>query len=375
MEKVKKKKKKHPMTLRSSAIVSAILLILSSFLVYYFSFDSQAHVLSCTGNYYLTDSQVYDLAQVDTNTRLWLVPSRLFSHRIKEMPLVDSVKIHKKQGKLQFEVKEKTVIGYYVKDNQNYMVTMDNEAIPIEEEYLKMIIHFPLLNGFSDDQIASICSEFKKHEKDLNRNVIEKIAEMVPYQTSFDDNMIKMTMQDGNVVYTNISSLIMMSKYQAMLTELHGNYVCLLLDASNSAIEKVNCDDLNSTTKDKEEEQKEKKTKKKKTDQSEEDTEPKETQEQQPTEQTEQEPEVDAEGWTYDESTGLYYNIYSGLYVDPSSGIQYVWNEMTQTFDVYTDTTDIYSGYEDYSQQGIYADPYATYDYYGQIDPYTGIYY
>ena len=225
---------------------------------------SQAHVLSCTGNYYLTDSQVYDLAQVDTNTRLWLVPSRLFSHRIKEMPLVDSVKIHKKQGKLQFEVKEKTVIGYYVKDNQNYMVTMDNEAIPIEEEYLKMIIHFPLLNGFSDDQIASICSEFKKHEKDLNRNVIEKIAEMVPYQTSFDDNMIKMTMQDGNVVYTNISSLIMMSKYQAMLTELHGNYVCLLLDASNSAIEKVNCDDLNSTTKDKEEEQKEKKTKRKK---------------------------------------------------------------------------------------------------------------
>ena len=225
-----------------------------------------------------------------------------------------------------------------------------------------MIIHFPLLNGFSDDQIASICSEFKKHEKDLNRNVIEKIAEMVPYQTSFDDNMIKMTMQDGNVVYTNISSLIMMSKYQAMLTELHGNYVCLLLDASNSAIEKVNCDDLNSTTKDKEEEQKEKKTKKKKTDQSEEDTEPKETQEQKPTEQTEQEPEVDAEGWTYDESTGLYYNIYSGLYVDPSSGIQYVWNEMTQTFDVYTDTTNIYSGYEDYSQQGIYADPYATYD-------------
>ena len=255
-------------------------------------------------------------------------------------------------------------------DKQHYVF-----AIPIEEEYLKMIIHFPLLNGFSDDQIASICSEFKKHEKDLNRNVIEKIAEMVPYQTSFDDNMIKMTMQDGNVVYTNISSLIMMSKYQAMLTELHGNYVCLLLDASNSAIEKVNCDDLNSTTKDKEEEQKEKKTKKKKTDQSEEDTEPKETQEQKPTEQTEQEPEVDAEGWTYDESTGLYYNIYSGLYVDPSSGIQYVWNEMTQTFDVYTDTTNIYSGYEDYSQQGIYADPYATYDYYGQIDPYTGIYY
>ena len=84
---------------------------------------------------------------------------------------------------------------------------------------------------------------------------------------------------------------------------------------------------------------------------------------------------MDAEGWTYDESTGLYYNIYSGLYVDPSSGIQYVWNEMTQTFDVYTDTTNIYSGYEDYSQQGIYADPYATYDYYGQIDPYTGIYY
>ena len=79
------------------------------------------------------------------------------------MPLVDSVDVQKANGRLKFDVKEKDVIGYYVKGDKNYMLTIDNESIPLDQDYLKLIIHFPLLNGFTAKQRKDICVQFKKH--------------------------------------------------------------------------------------------------------------------------------------------------------------------------------------------------------------------
>lgn len=117
-----------------------------------------------------------------------------------------------------------------------------------------MIVHFPLLSDFNAKQRKQLCEQFQKHSKILTRDLIEKFAEIVPYKTSYDKNMFKITMQDGNIVYTNLNSIKMLSKYQSVLTKLKGQSVCLVLDSTHSTIEKVNCEDLNS--KKKEEEQK-----------------------------------------------------------------------------------------------------------------------
>ena len=80
-------------------------------------------------------------------------------------------------------------------------------------------------------------------------DLIEKFEEIVPYKASYDKNMFKFTMQDGNIVYTNLNSIKMLSKYQSVLTKLKGQSVCLVLDSTHSTIEKVNCEDLNSKKK------------------------------------------------------------------------------------------------------------------------------
>ena len=105
---------------------------------------------------------------------------------------------------------------------------------------MNTIVHFPLLSNFSAKQRKLLCEQFQKHRKVLTRNLIEKFAEIVPYKTSYDKNMFKITMQDGNVVYTNLKSIKMLSKYQSVLTKLKGQSVCLVLDYTHSTIEKVN---------------------------------------------------------------------------------------------------------------------------------------
>lgn len=303
-------------------------MMVASVFVYYFSTDSHVKVLSCKNNYYLLDNEVYDLANVSTKTRLYFVPSILFEKRVEKMPFVQSCKVSKKNRKLTFDVQEKLIVGYYVKGDKNFALFQDGTSIEIEEQYLNMIVHFPLLSDFNAKQHKQLCEQFQKHSKILTRDLIEKFAEIVPYKTSYDKNMFKITMQDGNIVYTNLNSIKMLSKYQSVLTKLKGQSVCLVLDSTHSTIEKVNCEDLNS--KKKEEEQK--KTSEKAETETSQET---ENQEQQPdNEETENEAE-----WVYDENTGVYYHEAIGMYYDPNTdeyydenGTYYYWDEESQSF-------------------------------------------
>ena len=302
--------------------------MVASVFVYYFSTDSHVKVLSCKNNYYLSDNEVYDLANVSTKTRLYFVPSILFEKRVEKMPFVQSCKVSKKNRKLTFDVQEKLIVGYYVKGDKNFALFQDGTSIEIEERYLNMIVHSPLLSDFNAKQRKQLCEQFQKHSKILTRDLIEKFAEIVPYKTSYDKNMFKITMQDGNIVYTNLNSIKMLSKYQSVLTKLKGQSVCLVLDSTHSTIEKVNCEDLNS--KKKEEEQK--KTSEKAETETSQET---ENQEQQPdNEETENEAE-----WVYDENTGVYYHEAIGMYYDPNTdeyydenGTYYYWDEESQSF-------------------------------------------
>ena len=321
-------KKKIKLTIKQTIIFSLVFMMVASVFVYYFSTDSHVKVLSCKNNYYLSDNEVYDLANVSTITRLYFVPSILFEKRVEKMPFVQSCKVSKKNRKLTFDVQEKLIVGYYVKGDKNFALFQDGTSIEIEEQYLNMIVHFPLLSDFNAKQRKQLCEQFQKHSKILTRELIEKFAEIVPYKASYDKNMFKITMQDGNIVYTNLNSIKMLSKYQSVLTKLKGQSVCLVLDSTHSTIETVNCEDLNS--KKKEEEQK--KTSEKVETETSQET---ENQEQQPdNEETENEAE-----WVYDENTGVYYHEAIGMYYDPNTdeyydenGTYYYWDEDSQSF-------------------------------------------
>ena len=323
-------RKKIKLTIKQTIIFSLVFMMVSSVFVYYFSTDSHVKVLSCKNNYYLSDSEVYDLANVSTKTRLYLVPSILLDKRVEKMPFVQSCKVSKKNRKLTFDVQEKLIVGYYVKDDKNFALLQDGTSIEIEEQYLNMIVHFPLLSDFNAKQRKQLCEQFQKHSKILTRDLIEKFAEIVPYKTSYDKNMFKITMQDGNIVYTNLKSIKMLSKYQSVLTKLKGQSVCLVLDSTHSTIEKVNCEDLNS--KKKEEEQK--KTSEKTETETSQEIENQEEEQQPDDEETENEAE-----WVYDENTGVYYHEAIGMYYDPNTdeyydenGTYYYWDEDSQSF-------------------------------------------
>ncbi|TGY65433.1 cell division protein FtsQ/DivIB [Dubosiella muris] len=348
-----RRKRKFKLSLKLTYVLSAIVMALATFLIYYYSFDARMKVMACTGNYYYSDSQIFDIAKVNSASRSLLTPSFLVERNLRADPLIESAKVTKNKDRILLDVKEKTVIGYFVKNGKNYVLTNEGETIELDQKYLKNIIHFPLMSDFTDQQLENIWKEFAKYPKLLTRGVVEKIAEMVPYASSYDANMIKMTMQDGNVVYTSVADLMMMSRYEDMLSQLRGQSVCLVLDAQNSTINKLDCAYLNMSLEEREAKRKEEAERKKQEEEerkraeaekkAQEEAEKKaqsESGEQQHSEENGEQPsednaqppeeagvEEETEDWVLMPDSGMLYSASQNLYQDPSTGAYYYWDE------------------------------------------------
>lgn len=227
------------------ALIGFVVILLLSVVVYLFSPATQIQALSCTGNYYYTPQQIYAIADVSINDRTFLhTPSQVKS-TLEKNPLIEKATVELDGQNMSIHVTEKTIIGYFEQDGFQYLVSSQGERIRMTEELdASTLVHFPLIAKMENDSIADIdeiAKEVRRHPDYLTREVLEKIAEIQPWEESYDKEMLKLILQDGNTVFTSIRSLYMMSAYQQVLTNLQGDNVCFLLDGANGVINKVAC--------------------------------------------------------------------------------------------------------------------------------------
>lgn len=315
------------LNLRAYLLIHILILLLISFLVYFLSFESRVKILSCSGNYYFTDQQIYQIANIDMSTRSMFASTSSMEKRLLDNPLIEKVEIKKNKDKVSFQIVEKVIIGYYIKDGKYYLVCNDESKIKLDDQYKNNLIHLPFITGFSDTQINKICREFRKYDKYLNRGLIEKIAEVVPYKTSYDPSMLKITMQDGNFVFSRIEDILMMARYEQMLEGLKGNSVCLVLDADNSVITKIDCEYMNMSQKDREKyHDEEDRARKEYEEQLKKQQEEQAKAEQEQAKKPSKKEIEEAEDW---ELTGFGYEYSEtlNLYRDPSTGDIYIWDD------------------------------------------------
>lgn len=213
--------------------------------IYLLSPATQIQALSCTGNYYYTPQQVYAIAGVSIDDRTFLhTPSQVASV-LKQNPLIESATVELDGQNMSIEITEKTIIGYFEQDGFQYLVSSEGERIRMTDELdASTLVHFPLIAKMEDGSMADIdliAKEVRRHPDYLTREVLEKIAEIQPWEESYDKEMLKLVLQDGNTVFTSIRSLYMMSAYQQVLTNLQGDNVCFLLDGENGVVDKVAC--------------------------------------------------------------------------------------------------------------------------------------
>ncbi len=222
-----------------------LLALLAGIVLYFVSDLSKVHSLSVSGNFFYSDEEIYARAGVSYETRYLLKPAFLMESGLQNDELIDSVEIQKDtSGVIHIEVKEKLIVGYLIKEDRYYLLTSEGNQVEVDEDQQASARRFPLLSGFDEDQLSALAAAFDAVKDQVDIDVLSRISEILPYQTSFNENMMRVVMRDGNTLYGSYEAAGVLQIYESVLAKLQGNNVCLYMDEENGAMSKISCSEF-----------------------------------------------------------------------------------------------------------------------------------
>lgn len=223
-----KKKKKKRLNKKRTLVFILFLYIICFFL--YNLINTPIKHYEINGNNIVSDSEILKVSNLKDYPSIMKYTSNTIEKKIKNIELIDSVKVKKWFGhKVIINIKENKVLFYYKDINK---IVLSNGNI-IDNKY--DIVGIPILvNEIDKDVYNSFISSYSK----LNDNIIYEINNVEYYpQTSTDGSIIskdrfKIVMNDGNTVVANSKSVSVLNKYNDIYASLNDKKGTINLDSN-----------------------------------------------------------------------------------------------------------------------------------------------
>lgn len=217
---MKRKKKKFN-------ILKFIIFLLIIYLLYYvisYIFSVRTKNIVVLNNNYYKDEVIIETAEIENYPKFLLLNRRSVKKKLLKLDLIEDVIISKKYGNiLELNIKEKKIL-YFNKEKNMYKCS-DNEYYEIDN-----IIGVPLLINYVPEDIENkFTNEFSK----IDESIINRISEIEYSSTSYDKERFLLYMNDGILVYINISKLSALNKYVEIVKKLENHKGILYLDSGN----------------------------------------------------------------------------------------------------------------------------------------------
>lgn len=214
--------------------------------IYFMSDYSKVQSLSVSGNTYFSDSDILHMADVSYETRYIIMPKFLISWNVEKHDVIAHVEVEKTwNGAVHISVTEKPILGYITDENgEDFLVIIDTpiEKIPVSEEQKHALSHFPYLNGFDEENLQKLANAFNQNKREVGAKIIAMISEIAPYSRSYDEHMVKLVMQDGNIAYSSYDGIPLLNDYKKLLLTMSKSHICLELDDTNATITSKACE-------------------------------------------------------------------------------------------------------------------------------------
>lgn len=241
---LQKKKKNRKKRRRRFQVLFLLLVLLLS--VFYFTSDaSKVKSLDVSGNLYYTKDEVLSKAGLSYNTRYIVMPKLYIEWKLKKDMLVDTVEVTKSGGAIAIAIKEKTIVGYFVKDDKNYVLLASGDTLEMTSANLPSIVHFPLIDGFQEEEITKLANSFTPSNREVTQEMIGMISEIHPYVASYDKNMIRLVMRDGNAIYTDYDSMPLLNDYKDVVLKNikkgTKTKICVVMDDTTASLHTEDC--------------------------------------------------------------------------------------------------------------------------------------
>ena len=217
-----KKRRKKKNNFKKVLLFLLLIIIIGGF-IYYILNEKTRNIIILNNNYY-SDMDIIDICKLDSYPKFVLLNTSKLEKKIKSLDLVEDVKISKKLGFiLEIDITEKKIL-YYVRSNEEYMLS-DGNTIKLDN-----IIGKPTLINYVPEKIeASFIKAFKK----IDNNIINLISEIEYSNTNYDNKRFLLYMNDGNLVYITVSKIDVLNKYISIVQKLDNKKGILYLDSGN----------------------------------------------------------------------------------------------------------------------------------------------
>lgn len=172
------------------------------------------------GNYYLTDQQIIDTAEINDYPNLIKNNPWLIKKRLKKHPYISDANVRLKWlGQVYITVTERKRLFLNKRTNQlvlsgGIIQKNDQQVAPLLVNYVPNLKYKKLITAMSQ----------------LDRDILKRISDIVYQPNEVDDERFVLTMTDGNIVYINIIRFKKLNKYDSIKVELNNSRGVLNLD-------------------------------------------------------------------------------------------------------------------------------------------------
>lgn len=184
-----------------------------------------------SNSHYLKDEYVIELSGLSLDHNFLFINKNDIIKKINSSPyIIDSKVILSDYNIINIYIEEEVLVAYQFNDKPT-ILTNDATPIIIEKDFQYLISYFPLLFGNYDKEILKkTCHGLSKIEP----FVLENISEIETYETSYDENMVRLLMRDNRYIFSSTTSLEPINYYYDIVKELTEVDKCLyVIEMSN----------------------------------------------------------------------------------------------------------------------------------------------
>ena len=223
-----KKKKKKLNIRRLIVFILIIYIIISSSLKIV---NEPIHNIIITGNNLVSDKDIIELSNIKDYPPILFLNIKEMKNSILTNPLINDVEIKRDlRFRLKINVQELKVIC--LNKSTNMLLLSDGSSTNNTSKYLGV----PILINYTPEEILK---KLLNGLKDIDEGTLSNISE-IEYSPStdsnnniVDDTRFLLKMNDGNLVYINISKINTLKYYQKIYASLKDNKGILHLDSGD----------------------------------------------------------------------------------------------------------------------------------------------
>lgn len=204
--------------------LSAVLLVS----LYVLSPTSRVRAISVRGNDYLEKSYIQKISEVSLNDIFYLQFPTAIAAKIESDAVIGRAEVALlRDNIIEITVQEKQPIGYRYDNEAPTLLFTDGSVCNLTSDYMGMLARVPFITGFNDEKETHLLTS---GFAEVDRQVIEQMAEVIQYPLSYDPEAVEIRMRDGGIFFCSFFSMGLINDYKRIRILMNDREKCLYAD-------------------------------------------------------------------------------------------------------------------------------------------------